>query len=320
MVDRRFDFSLFLAGPFALSYGIAFYLASAVADLMPVLALSFICGMPIVIGIATVVFAPSRYRISINYGIFMPWVFCLAVGLLTVITGFELAVCVLMAMPISFTTSSFAGFFTVSYFRRKQINMLMENRNLMLAIITVLPFIAGNIENRLPASDIIRTVEHDIVIQADAETIWQNIIAVPEIQPEERSFSWLTLIGFPEPVQAVLSHEGIGGMRHAVYDNGLTLLEPITEWEPYERYAFGVQLDPENLPSAPYDGIGGTHFEVLKVGFILEPVSDTSTRLRLQTTYRLTTHFNRYGSMWVDFFMGDLQNSILHVIKGRAES
>jgi hypothetical protein len=121
-------------------------------------------------------------------------------------------------------------------------------------------------------------------------------------------------------VEATLSQQGPDGVRHARYDNGLALIEPVMVWDPYRRYSFGVQLDPSLPPPPPFEQVGGKYFEVQQVGFVLESAPAGHVVLRLHSQYRLSTRLNSYGGWWIDFLLADLQNYILGVIKSRAEA
>ena len=69
----------------------------------------------------------------------------------------------------------------------------------------------------------------------------------------------------------------------------------------------------------PFGEIGGATYDVLEVGFTLEPMPDGGTTLHLHTTYRLSTRYNFYVRPWTDFLTRDLQATILHIVTSRAE-
>ena len=294
-----------------LIYSIITYVIFREVDSLELVSTSFIIGMPIAIGALVILFAPEQYRTRASYGIFMPWLPLFGLCAAAVVAGWEPVICIIMALPILLPTCSLGGLALVKF------NRYRADRMSMLCIIALLPFLIAPIENLFPTTHEIISVESSIHIDADAEAVWDQIIAVPEIQPDERPFSYLDLAGFPRPIEAQLSRESLGGMRRASYDNGLILWEPVTVWEPYKRYTFDVQVD-ENAPQ-PFTEIGGAHFDVLEVGFTLEPAADGGIKLRLHTDYRLSTRFNFYVQTWTDFLMRDLQGTILHIIKGRAE-
>ena len=55
--------------------------------------------------------------------------------------------------------------------------------------------------------------------------------------------TWAQRIGFPRPIEATLSYEGVGGVRHASFERGLMFVETVTDWEPEHRLAFGGEGD-----------------------------------------------------------------------------
>ena len=89
-------------------------------------------------------------------------------------------------------------------------------------------------------------------------------------------------------------------------------------WEAAQELTFDVAIT-ESAPK-PFNMVGGSSFDLLEVGFKLEPQSNGGVRLRLHTTYRLTTGINFYGKLWMNCLMGDLQEYILTIIKQRSEA
>ena len=83
-----------------------------------------------------------------------------------------------------------------------------------------------------------RTVATEIEIAAPPGIIRDQIKLVPAIRPAELRDSWTHRIGFPRPVKATLSHEGIDGVRRATFEGGVLFLETVTRWEPQRKLAF----------------------------------------------------------------------------------
>ena len=50
-----------------------------------------------------------------------------------------------------------------------------------------------------------------------------------------------------QPVEATLSFEGIGGIRHASFEGGLVFIETVDRWEPSHVLAFSVRADSEHI-------------------------------------------------------------------------
>jgi hypothetical protein len=190
-----------------------------------------------------------------------------------------------------------------------------------LSCVLLLPLAICYAEHSLTHPRQIRHVENTIMIAAPAARVWQNIVRVPMISRDEYHASWVNRIGFPRPLEATLSHEGIGGVRHASFARGVVFVETVDVWEPQRHLGFSIKAD--NIPASTLDEhatIGGEYFDVLHGSYTIEPVDVGHVRLRLASDQRLSTDFNWYAHLWSDAVMSDIQRNILAVIKRRAES
>ncbi|MGZ7052957.1 MAG: hypothetical protein ACXVJ0_12915 [Candidatus Angelobacter sp.] len=93
-----------------------------------------------------------------------------------------------------------------------------------------------------------RHVENVIDIQAPPDVVWRNIERVPAIRPDELPSSWAHAIGFPDPIEATFSDEGVGGVRNASFGGNLVFIETIDVWEPEQRLAFTIATDTDKIP------------------------------------------------------------------------
>jgi len=190
----------------------------------------------------------------------------------------------------------------------------------LLVLVLISPYIFTPLENRFPAPDLIRTVETRMIVNADADTVWQNIIRLKKIEESERPFSLFHVIGLPRPIEAELSGEGVGGLRYGQWEDGLIFVGTITDWKPDEGFTVQLKADTHNVHSPlPLRGIGGPSFDMVDDSYVIEPVSAGQVRLHLLSTYRLTTRFNFYGQLWPNLFLRDIQHHILTIVKTRSE-
>ena len=146
---------------------------------------------------------------------------------------------------------------------------------------------------------------------------------MPRIAPEELPFSWSHRIGFPSPLEATLSFEGVGGVRHATFEGGVLFIENVDTWEPERRIAFSIHAQTDLIPPTTLDEhvrVGGPFFDVLRGEYTIEPLTNGATRLHLASRHRISTDFNWYARFWTDAVMGDLQETILSVIQKRCET
>jgi hypothetical protein len=278
----------------------------------------FIFLIPFGVGGLTVALAPERYRGSVVYAIFMPWLSCLVAVLAIGLLALEAFICIAMAFPIFMIMSSLGGLVASSVYRARHLTGHREHA--ALALFALAPYLITPLESQLPTPDSVRTVQTEIAIDAPAERVWQDIIRVPLIEDQEQHASPFHLIGVPKPLEASLSREGVGAVRHASFDGGLTFVETVTDWQEPRGLSFTIRADRSTTPRAPLDAIGGPYFEVLEGSYRIESLDDRQVILHLSSKHRLSTRFNPYGGLWTEAIMADLQRSILQVIKDRAEA
>jgi hypothetical protein len=198
-----------------------------------------------------------------------------------------------------------------------------QAKNITVACVMVLPLFTAGWENQAFYELDLRRVENVIDIQAPPEVVWRNIERVRAISTNELPDSWTRKIGFPDPVEATLSHEGVGGVRNASFTGGVLFIETIDQWEPQRRLAFTIAARADQIPATTLDEhvrVGGPYFDVLRGEYRLEPLGNGATRLHLSSRHRVSTDFNWYAHLWTDAIMSDLQSRILIVVQRRCEA
>jgi hypothetical protein len=287
-------------------------------DEFGVMTTSFIFLVPFGLGIAAVMVGERHSRWKWWQWIVIPWLAALLALGAALALAWEGIICIFLWVPLFLVLSSLGGLVgaLVGYFLRKR------GRMLFLAAFLILPFVTAPLEHRIPLPDDRRVVRTEIEIAAAPEVVWQNIARVPAIRPEEQGPSLFHALGFPRPVEATLSREGVGGVRHASFEGGVVFIETVTDWEPAHRLAFTIAADPESIPQTTLDEhvtVGGPFFDVLSGEYEIEGVAPGKVVLHLASTHRLSTHFNLYSGIWTDKIMRDVQEYILEIIKRRCE-
>jgi hypothetical protein len=284
-----------------------------------VMSLSFIVLLPCAVGFTSVYVIERRQPQPVRM-----WLFVSSAAVMLGISGAMLAlweglICALMFAPIGLIAGMIGGVSAGYWLRSRR----RKTSTIPMACIMILPLLINPWEGRVFASRDIRTVENVIEIEAPAAVIWQSIERVPRINPQELQPSWSHAIGFPNPVEATLSNEGIAGVRHASFEGGVLFVETIDEWEPQRRLGFSIRAQTEQIPPTTLDEhvtVGGKFFDVLRGEYVLEPLANGATRLHLLSRHRVSTDFNWYAHLWTDAVMSDLQKRILSVVKNRSES
>lgn len=311
--------SLLFMGMAVLLYGLGATVVfqETAETLVGTLSISFLFLVPFALGILTVALSPDERKASWGYAVFAPWLVCTAIGVIVYLLAMELWICVVMGLPLFFVMSSLGGALAAWLYRRNWARS--RGREMMLMGLLILPFLAMPLEAHLPLPAQARTVPTQVSVQAEPQVVWDNFVAVPPIQPGEGPFAWFRVLGLPDPVEAWISPSQPMGMRHARYSNGLQVLEPISVMEPYRRYRFAVDLDTHSLPSPLWRAVDSKYLDIQYVEYWMEPQSDGSVTLHLDSAYRLSTPFNPYAGRWIDFLLRDFQTYILQIVKERAE-
>jgi hypothetical protein len=224
-----------------------------------------------------------------------------------------------MFLPIAMACATIGGVLAGTLVR---LSTGSKTNNVIAAAVLLLPMMVAPWEQRVLYSNEIHTTENFIDIAASLPVIWTNIERVRAIQPSELPDSWSHRIGFPDPVEATLSHEGIGGVRHATFTGGVLFVETIDVWQPGQRLGFSIKAQTDQIPNTTLDEhvrVGGPFFDVLHGEYRLESLDNRVIRLHLSSQQRLSTDFNWYARIWSDATMADLQSRILKVIEARCE-
>jgi hypothetical protein len=284
--------------------------------LLNTLTFGFISFVPLGIGALTVFFLPRKLRSSYGYAASAPVLASLIFLVLTLLFALEAFICILMAAPF-FLAIAMLGGLVMSWL----IQQIGRRSYPALLVMLMFPYFLSPLESQLmPPPDSFRTVETQIEINADAATVWENIIRVPDIQPEEQRFSFFHMAGVPKPLEATLDEEGEGGVRHGYFDNGLMFIETINEWQPQKALEFSIQTQGDANVPAPFNEIGRAMFDVTGARYEIEPIGQGRVILHLSSTHRLTTRFNGYGGLWTDAILRDFQMYVLEIVKRRAEA
>ncbi len=301
-----------------LAYGLAIRLAARfLSGDHSVMTVGFIVFMPFALGFLAVFFAETKQAQRLWTWFLLPWVPLAAALVAMMLTVLEGLICVVMFAPIGLVLASIGG---VLGGLAARFLSTRRSKGLTVACVAVLPFFMVPGEGQVLYHLEMRGVENVVDIHAPVAVVWQNIERVPPIHKDELPPSWSRRIGFPDPIEATLSHEGVGGVREASFEGGVLFIETVDTWEPERRLAFSIRAN--RIPKETLDEhvtVGGPYFDVLRGEYRLEPLANGMTRVHLSSQHRISTDFNWYAHLWTDAVMADLQRNILSVIRQRCE-
>lgn len=287
---------------------------------MATMSLAFIFATPLVVGALTVFLAPLPYRLRVSYALIAPLVSTLLVLAVYIAFQIELLVCAVMLLP-AFAVSAILGGVLALVVSRSLARRAAgaAGRSLMLSLFAVMPLFGASLDRFFPQVASVEHVESSIEIAATPGAVWDNIVRVRAIQPNERRWLLAHAVGIPRPVEAKLDRDGLGALRQGIFDNGLTFHEVIEVWEPGQRVRFSIA---PYAPSvyAPFDNIGKQYLDLINAEYRIQDLGDGRVRLTLGSHHKVNTRYNAYSRVLTRYFMAQFQDDLLRIIKTRCET
>lgn len=283
-----------------------------------VVSLSFILATPFAAGALSV--SIGRWTGSnrwLLHSIILPSTALFIGVIVTYVFEFESLLCVAMATPVMLMGAVIGGSIAHCLLPKNK-----DRSKLYITFSVFTPILLIYVENFFHWPHEIKQIENTIIINASPQVIWKKISSVSAIEPSTIPNKWIYSLGFPKPISATLSHEGIGGIRIATFERNVSFFETITEWNYPKKLSFTIKADPDFIPHTAFDRhiiVGGRFYDVLDGTYVIESLTDTQCILRLTSTHRLSTRFNAYAGWWSEKIMDQIQSSILEVIRKRAE-
>jgi hypothetical protein len=283
------------------------------------LSLSFLVAMPLALGAITAHFIPATAAGGWRL-VGAPFLVVLSFLATTLVFHLEGIICLLIIFPVFLLTSTIGANIYAAFTDHVDTK---HDKTLVVAAFAVLPFLASPIEKRFADPDDFRRVENAVLIEAPAAVVWQHIIRVAPIRAADLGASLIDKMGFPRPVEATLTHEGVGGVRHATFERGVEFIETVDDWQPLKQLSFSIVPNTATIPPTTFDEhviVGGRFFDVLRGTYELRPAGPGRTLLVLHSQQRLSTHLNWYAGLWTGWVMSEIQGRILTVLKHRCET
>lgn len=300
----------------------ALFGSDATSRFLEVMTASFIFLVPFSLGFVTVALAERREKLAWTARLSMAVVSGILALAVSLALAWEGLICIFLWFPLYVALSLLGGVLAGAIADARR-GSGKNGSGAALPCIALLPYLAGPIEARFGRAEEIRTIENVIRVDATPEQVWKQIERVPRFAEEEHHFALSHWIGFPRPLEATLSHEGVGGVRHATFEGNVLFIETVTHWDPPRKLTFSIHADAETIPPHTLDQhvtVGGPYFDVLEGEYELEPLADGGVLLHLRSRHRVSTHFNFYATLWTDFIMSDVQSYILEIVRRRAEA
>lgn len=287
------------------------------------MSIAFLFVVPFALGAVTAFFAPRVSRFRWFGFVLLPIVPCTLLMGAVLLLAWEGMICIALAAPIFLAMAMLGGVAMGVFIVRDERGGGRYGHSSIgaVALCVVLPFLMAPAEARVAVPESTRVVLTSIAIDAAAAAVWRQIVRVPAIGESEQPGSLFHRIGIPRPVEATLSHEGVGGVRRARFDSGIEFDETVTEWTEGRGFAFDIRVEPDSIGATldRHVRVGGEYFDVLEGRFRIEP-AERGVVLHLTSRHRLNTRFNAYAGLWTDAIMRDIHRTVCAVVKRRSEA
>lgn len=229
----------------------------------------------------------------------------------------EGVICLIMLLPLWL----FFGWLG-SYLMRRH-RRWTADPNTFRSSLVLMPLLAGALEAQVPIPHDRITLTRDVIIQATPEDIWPYAVANPHIAKTEGRWTFTqSILGLPRPRATTVTGRGVGAVRTAYWGDHINFEERITQWQPGRRLGWRFAFTNTSLQDYTDRHISpdGEFLKIDTGDYTLTPLGPSTTRLTLRTNYIAKTHVNTYAQFWGEILLGDIQNNVLAVIKGRAEA
>jgi hypothetical protein len=223
------------------------------------------------------------------------------------ISGLEGLGCIVMAVPMGLPMFALGG--CAGHYLGWPTHGRVSAGTTVIALLAVSPLLMGaEYLQGAPAQE--RMVRTEVIVEGNAEAVWQEVIAFSPIPPPEE---FLFRAGIAYPIDAEIQGEGVGAIRHCNFSTG-SFVEPITAWEPPHRLAFDVTEQPDPMTEwSPYGDIHPPHLDwALRSSrgeFLIQQLDDGRTALIGTTWY--TVHLTP------ELYWGTVSDAIIHRIHKR---
>jgi hypothetical protein len=296
-------------------YGLALrFIAEIYNDGVEVFSITFTFIVPLIISIIPILYHSSELYKSKSKSFGYPLLSVFLFFFLTYFTRLEdLGCLVIIAVPFMFV-AGIVGIITGFIIKYRL-------KNKKLYSIVLLPFVLIPIENILPDTTDFYSVQSKTVINQNPETIWDNIIEVPEISENEYEKGFFYYIGIPRPLYSKLENKDGKIYRIGYFSEGLQLYETISEQRENEFVNFKIDIENSILRDTPTDQhvLKGNYLKFENISYQLNPIDENKTELILTCDYKITSKMNFYADFWAEKIIKDFEVRLLQVLKNKME-
>ncbi|WP_428718628.1 SRPBCC family protein [Undibacterium curvum] len=307
--------ALFAGAIYGLSIRIGFE-AKSLAPFFQIVSTAFLVVTPFCVGAIAVLLYAGSEHISLGKQAAISAVTMMLFLVAMFATLLEGLICLVLVAPV-FLIASVLGGLIAGFIHNK-----LKVKRSSLSAFVILPLLLGPIEANLPVESSEQMVSSSIQIQAPPEVVFDQLASVRAIDPKELGFSFVHMIGLPRPLEAEMNGAGVGSVRTSRWEKGVSFQEVIQEWDRPKVLRYRFHIPAGSIPRDALDRhveMGGEYFTVLDGGYELTTNQSGATELKLTTHFLNKSQLKIYGDLWGKMVLTDFHQSILGLMKNRAE-
>jgi hypothetical protein len=299
-------------------FGIALrlvYMGDANSRYAPMMG-AFIYLAPFAVGAVTVYLAERQVRRS--------WGYYLAAGfgstalfvigtLLIMVEGW---ICVIVILPL------FAGIGMLGGLAMGIVCRLTKWPKQTVYSVALLPLLMGAIEPTANLPTRLRTIERTVTIDAPREVIWDQIMNVRDIRPEEVEHGIAFRIGTPPPLSALSNERAGQRMRRISMSKHVYFDQIELERREHQYIRWSQRFYPDSFPPGSFDEhvvMGGEYFDIDSISYTLTAQGER-TQMKMSLHYRVSTRFNWYADPVARIVLGNAEEVLLGMYRQRSEA
>lgn len=287
--------------------------ASAEKDLMGP---TIILLIPTILGaLFTYVFIQDTPKPLFNWSLKVPSIVVLIVLGFSVIVLREGVICLIIMIPIIFIATLIGTLFMrfICFALWKPTAKIYSLALLPLLLYFILPDFTRNYFGQ---------TQREMIIHAPQAQVFQAINHIGKIQPEEVPNNFIFTMGFPKPIFGMTEQRATGLVRTIQWERGVQFEEQVQANHAPYLLSWNYQFDAHSFPKGSLDDhveVGGKYFDLLKTDYQLEQIDAKTTKLILTIDYRVSTEFNWYSRLWVNYILGEFSDVVMTIHKHRLE-
>lgn len=281
-----------------------------------VMSAGFMIGAPVVAGALSIAALPERKR-TLSNAFFIPWAAVALMLIGSALTLLEGSICIVLMAPIFLMFGSVGGILMLA------IQAISDRRGTHVGAFALLPALLLVGESYVQVRGAHLQISQSIVIDAEPQRVWREILDARDIQAHELPFSITHAIGVPRPLEGVNRLTENGEVRFSVWERGVQFRGLVRERRENESIHWEYAFDSHSFPAGSMDdhvAIGGKYFNLKDTRFELREIEPGQTELSLTAQYRVSSTINFYAIPAATVLGHDFVHTILGLYKFRSES